>query len=68
MDEDRIDVLFHMKNQSELIDKIPNDSIKPIEKLKQNFEQGQEFLLLERNVKLTNKNIYLFVRIDIFIY
>ena len=42
MDEDRIDVLFHMaKNQSELIDKIiPNDSIKPIEKLKQNFEQG----------------------------
>ena len=50
-DEDRIDVLLHLaKDQSSLINElIPNDSIKSIESLPDNFENGAGIPLYWKN-------------------
>ena len=55
-DEDRIDVLLHLaKDQSSLINElIPNDSIKSIESLPDNFEQGAGIPLYWKNTLLQN--------------
>lgn len=52
MNEDRIDVLFHIaKDQSNIIDKfISSDSIKPISELPDNFEQGSGIPLYWKQV------------------